>query len=236
MPSTIPKSQSKTLKWAIQKSPRNNKNSGKIQKPSSNKLHSDKLSHQIKKKLATTPSNNKSEMDILSSELTFTYDTLATLMVHYDSLKLAYTSSIPELKETYSATRLSPKERELLAAYDELHLQVDHFDKKIKKLESRINELRNNQSSPSSSPLMTVSSPASSIGSTSNSSFTVSPTMDQPNSFFSNDDDVTLYDYSCLDFNNSQLLDDPFLMDLSGMHPYVVPQDISFADFTTFAQ
>ncbi|CAO3631490.1 unnamed protein product [Cunninghamella blakesleeana] len=220
MPSVIPKSQSKTLKWAVQKSPRN-KNSGKIQKPT--KSYSDKLSHQMKKKLSA--GTEKNEMDILSSELTFTYDTLATLEVHYDSLKLAYTSSVPELMENYSATRLSPKERELLAAYDELNLQVDHFDKKIKKLESRINELK---SSPSSTPLM-ISSPTSSIASQS----TVSPTMDQSNSFFLND--ATLYD--CFDFNqSSQFLNDPFLMDLSCMQPYTIPQDASFVDFTTFAQ
>ncbi|CAO3630284.1 unnamed protein product [Cunninghamella echinulata] len=234
MPSTTTlssKNQSKTLKWAIQRSPRKN---GKIQKVQS-KSYSDKLSHQQQKKKLTEP--KKDEMERLSSELQFTYDSLATIIVHFDSLQLAYTSSKPDLDKDYSATRLTPKEKELLAAYDDLGLQVVHLDRKIKKLEARLSELRNNNNcSPTSSPtLMTVSSPTSSIATT-NSSLIISPPPSHQTSFFNSPPQDSFFE--CMDFfqqqQQQQLVDpnDLFLMDSF----YYYPSQDTCVDPSLFVQ
>ncbi|KAI8329863.1 hypothetical protein BC941DRAFT_442086 [Chlamydoabsidia padenii] len=110
-----------TLKWALPKKP----------------------SYRIQKQ-QPQPSLTRStpQMERLASELAFTNDTLATISVHFNSLLLAYTSSQADLNKHYCATRLGPKEKELLAAYDDLGLQVVHLERKIKVLESRLQELR----------------------------------------------------------------------------------------------
>jgi hypothetical protein len=118
--------QAHTLKWALPKKP-----GCRIQKQATRRLS--------KSNSAPTPLGT-TEMERLASELAFTYDHLATISVHFESLQLAYTQA--DLNEHYSATRLGPKEKELLAAYDDLGLQVVHLERKIQTLEARLQELR----------------------------------------------------------------------------------------------
>ncbi|KAI8089269.1 uncharacterized protein BX664DRAFT_332596 [Halteromyces radiatus] len=162
MPSITMKSntQPKTLKWAIQRVP-NKKSSGRIQKRMTS-------SHSCKSNPAKPP---KSEMERLESELAFTLDSLATLSVHFQSLQSAYISSQADLKEQYCPTRLGPKEKELLAAYDDLGLQVVHMERKIKKLETRLQQLaqeeeeKKHENNESSSPISSSSLSTSSFAS-----------------------------------------------------------------------
>lgn len=122
---TMPSMQAHTLKWALPKKP-----GYRIQKQATRRV----LAKSNSAPLGTT------EMERLASELAFTYDHLATISVHFESLQLAYTQA--DLNEHYSATRLGPKEKELLAAYDDLGLQVVHLERKIQTLETRLHELR----------------------------------------------------------------------------------------------
>ncbi|KAF7721367.1 hypothetical protein EC973_004829 [Apophysomyces ossiformis] len=82
------------------------------------------------------------ELERLESDLAFTYDALATIYVHYDSLKHAYTEFKPTLDESSNPLQLCDMERELLTAYDDLGLQVKQFERKLIKLEKRLSELR----------------------------------------------------------------------------------------------
>ncbi|KAI7880155.1 hypothetical protein K492DRAFT_178071 [Lichtheimia hyalospora FSU 10163] len=84
----------------------------------------------------------------LESELNYTYDTLATIYVMFESLEHAYTSSKPEMDQSQNATRLSDKEKELLTQFDDLGLQVTHLERQIVKLEKRLVELRSSAPSP----------------------------------------------------------------------------------------
>ncbi|CAO3592182.1 unnamed protein product [Absidia cylindrospora] len=174
----------KTLKWAL---PKTLSSGSRIQK----KISSTRASCRSN---PATPSSSikrqkpKSEMDRLASELAFTYDTLATIVVHFESLHLAYTSSQAELKETFCPTRLGPKEKELLAAYDDLGLQVTHLERKIKTLESRLQELRSQEEheehdiTASSASVPSSTSPTSSIY-----SFDISPSTCCDPTFFVDD-------------------------------------------------
>lgn len=91
---------------------------------------------------AETEKSPHQEIERLQKELAFTYDTVATITVHFESLHHAYTCSKPELDKTKSATRLGEMEKELLTAYDDLGLQVTHLERKIAKLEKRIAQLK----------------------------------------------------------------------------------------------
>ncbi|KAI7876000.1 hypothetical protein K492DRAFT_172903 [Lichtheimia hyalospora FSU 10163] len=81
----------------------------------------------------------------LESELTFTYDTLATINVMFDSLQHAYASSESEMERLRNPLRLSEKEKELLGAYDDLGLQVVHLERQIIKLEKKLMELKSQE-------------------------------------------------------------------------------------------
>lgn len=166
----------KTLKWALPKT----SSGARIQKKSSSTRASCRSSP------ATTASVNhkqpKNEMERLASELAFTYDSLATIIVHFESLQLAYTSSQAELKKSFCPTRLDPKEKELLAAYDDLGLQVTHLERKIKKLEARLDELRSQEVENHTISIPPSSSPASSVY-----SLDISPSTCYDTAFFLDD-------------------------------------------------
>ncbi|KAG2209624.1 hypothetical protein INT46_007316 [Mucor plumbeus] len=91
---------------------------------------------------AETEKKSHQEIERLQKELAFTYDTVATITVHFESLHHAYTCSKPELDKSKSATRLGEMEKELLTAYDDLGLQVTHLERKIAKLEKKIAQLK----------------------------------------------------------------------------------------------
>lgn len=100
------------------------------------------------KKQARTPNTRANEIKRLESEISFTYETVATISIMLDSLRNAYATSKPEMDKSWSETRLSDMEKELLAAYDDLALQVLHLERQIVKLEKRLSDLKS-----SSSPL-----------------------------------------------------------------------------------
>lgn len=94
-----------------------------------------------------TESLSTEQQDIakLESELTFTYDTLATINVMFDSLQHAYASSESEMERLRNPLRLSEKEKELLGAYDDLGLQVVHLERQIVKLEKKLKDLKSQE-------------------------------------------------------------------------------------------
>ncbi|KAI8888686.1 hypothetical protein K501DRAFT_282745 [Backusella circina FSU 941] len=89
-------------------------------------------------------SNKGNAFESLLSELAFSYDSLATINVMFNSLRHAYASCdiMKKDKEEHGIVRLGDRERELLAAYDDLGLQVSHLEKKIALLESRLIQLK----------------------------------------------------------------------------------------------
>ncbi|CAO3655598.1 unnamed protein product [Mucor fragilis] len=91
---------------------------------------------------AETEKSPHQEIERLQKEIAFTYDTVATITVHFESLHHAYICSKPELEKSKSATRLGEMEKELLTAYDDLGLQVTHLERKIAKLEKRLAHLK----------------------------------------------------------------------------------------------
>lgn len=159
-PSTI--KNNKPIKWATQ---RVNTNTSTI-KPT-NRVH--KRVSPSNTRVATTAAaaamtaetekNPHAEIERLQKELAFTYDTVATITVHFESLHHAYTSSKPELDKTKTATRLGEMEKELLTAYDDLGLQVTHLERKIAKLEKRIAQLKEIASDPKPKPVVTIPTP-----------------------------------------------------------------------------
>ncbi|KAI9496278.1 hypothetical protein BDB00DRAFT_809777 [Zychaea mexicana] len=153
MPSTIASSQcNKTFKWASQqrvKSGRVHKRTGSNASSSSSRASST-----LSKKPASSATN---EIARLESEITFTYDAFATVSVMFDSLQHAYASSKAEMDRARSETRLSEKEKELLAAYDDLGLQVVHLERHVVKLEKRLAELRS--ASPAPTPASVPAQP-----------------------------------------------------------------------------
>ncbi|KAI7855730.1 hypothetical protein BDC45DRAFT_505746 [Circinella umbellata] len=141
MPSTITSSNnnSKTFKWA---SPQRVK-SGRVHKRTGSTGSSSSRSSQSSLgSLSKKQPSSSSEISRLESEITFTYDAFATVTVMFDSLQHAYASSKAEMDKSRNATRLSEKEKELLAAYDDLGLQVVHLERQVVKLEKRLMELR----------------------------------------------------------------------------------------------
>ncbi|KAG2218084.1 hypothetical protein INT45_004833 [Circinella minor] len=152
MPSTITSSNnnSKTFKWA---SPQRVK-SGRVHKRTGSTGSSSSRSSQSSiGSLSKKQPSSSSEIARLESEITFTYDAFATVTVMFDSLQHAYASSKAEMDKSRNATRLSEKEKELLAAYDDLGLQVVHLERQVVKLEKRLMELRSSApSAPTVAP------------------------------------------------------------------------------------
>lgn len=110
-----------------------------------------------------TLSSNQ-QIECLERELAFTYDTFATITVHFESLYHTYASCKPELDKSKSATRLGEMEKELLIAYDDLGLQVTHLERKIVKLEKCLKELRRSvPPQPLQDSPLEIASPCSSV-------------------------------------------------------------------------
>ncbi|ORX47071.1 hypothetical protein DM01DRAFT_1339367 [Hesseltinella vesiculosa] len=169
MPSTTHKT--KPLKWAQQSQPYNKK----ARAPRCTK----KVTVASSTSCKSNPDRPVSELDRLEKDLAFTHDTLATIIVHLESLHLAYTSSIPDLQKDFC-----PREKELLSAYDDLGLQVTHLERKIKKLEARIQEIHNMSSPVLSAPVDDLSafyrdmvSPSSSVYDSPDTFYLTSPTF-----------------------------------------------------------
>ncbi|KAI9320238.1 hypothetical protein BX666DRAFT_1920747 [Dichotomocladium elegans] len=157
---------SKSLKWTTQriKSGRVHKRTTSNTSSTSTSSRSPSTCH-LKK-----PVSRQDAIRQLESELAFTYDTFATVNVMFESLQHAYCSSKYEMDQARNETRLSDKEKELLAAYDDLGLQVTHLERQIVKLEKRLAELRSSTPvtqtpSPAVSPAVTSTSPAQDISS-----------------------------------------------------------------------
>ncbi|CDH56892.1 predicted protein [Lichtheimia corymbifera JMRC:FSU:9682] len=130
----------RTLKWAAH----HTTESGNM-----HKHHTTATTPQLTPSPSTTcpaplPSEQQ-EIVKLESELTFTYDTLATINVMFDSLQHAYASSESEMERLRNPLRLSEKEKELLGAYDDLGLQVVHLERQIVKLEKKLKELKSQE-------------------------------------------------------------------------------------------
>ncbi|CEP13351.1 hypothetical protein [Parasitella parasitica] len=93
-----------------------------------------------------TKDNTESTFDNLTTELEFSYDCLATINVVYESLRHAYSNSKCNIEQQGNDTRLCDMEKELLIAYDDLNLQINHLEKNIIKMEQRLTQLKSMQS------------------------------------------------------------------------------------------
>lgn len=95
---------------------------------------------QKKDELATETKNNTptTTFDSLITELEFSYDCLATINVIYTSLHHAYSDSKGSIEQQGNGTRLCDMEKELLIAYDDLSLQINHLEKNIIKMEQKL--------------------------------------------------------------------------------------------------
>lgn len=91
----------------------------------------------------TTADTNTIEIKRLEKELAFSCDTLATIVVMIESLQRAYDTCRPD--QSQGRTRLNAAERELLAEYDDLELQMSHLEKKIAQMEAQLTELKGSQ-------------------------------------------------------------------------------------------
>ncbi|RUP48916.1 hypothetical protein BC936DRAFT_143657 [Jimgerdemannia flammicorona] len=88
-----------------------------------------------------TPEPNPTVSD-LERDLAFTQDQLATILVMLESLRTAYSSRSPSPSSMPRTSRLEDVDRELLTAYDDIMTQVNHLEKRIATLESRLEEAR----------------------------------------------------------------------------------------------
>lgn len=143
----------KPIKWATQRaSPMmsNTKASYRIHKKSQNQ-------NQTRRAIVASMLKEEDGLAKLENELAFTYDTMATITVHFESLYHAYHSSKSKLDQSKTATRLCEMEKELLTAYDDLGLQVNHLERKIAKLEKRVKQLKEEETVTVSSPCSTSS-------------------------------------------------------------------------------
>jgi uncharacterized coiled-coil protein SlyX len=91
----------------------------------------------------TKADTNTTEIKRLEKELAFSCDTLATIVVMIESLQRAYDTCGPD--QSQGRTRLNAAERELLAEYDDLELQMSHLEKKIAQMEAQLTELKGSQ-------------------------------------------------------------------------------------------
>ncbi|KAL0098149.1 hypothetical protein J3Q64DRAFT_1694543 [Phycomyces blakesleeanus] len=112
---------------------------------SSPKTRKQSLSTQKLPRSSQPIKNTASEIERLESELNFTYDSLANVNVMFDSLRNAYSTCKPEIEKNKTETRLGAMEKELLAAYDDVGLQVIHLERQLVKLEKRLLEVRAEQ-------------------------------------------------------------------------------------------
>ncbi|KAI9343681.1 hypothetical protein BD770DRAFT_398027 [Pilaira anomala] len=83
-----------------------------------------------------------SPYDDLVSELDYSYDSLATITVILNSLRLTYTTNKDSIEQFRNNARLNDMEKELLTAYDDLSLQINHLKKDITKIEEKILKLK----------------------------------------------------------------------------------------------
>ncbi|KAG2210460.1 hypothetical protein INT47_002402 [Mucor saturninus] len=185
------KTNSKPLKWTTE---RVHAPCKPIQHRVQKRSRGGKQGGNTSKMTAVIKSDPREEIERLQNELEFTYDTVATITVHFESLHHAYTSSKPALDKAKNATRLGEMEKELLTAYDDLGLQVNHLERKITKLEKRLEQLRQLESilvqtqSPPPVNYDPIASPCSSTDS-SLSDYYCQPTEYESDIFF---DDWTL--------------------------------------------
>lgn len=137
-------SQPKSFKWS--NTTLSNVNgrvkSGRVHKRTSSSSSASTVSSSRSRHINKKPQTPQEEIKRLESEIVFTYDTVATITVMFDSLRNAYATCKPEIDRNFSETRLSAMEKELLASYDDLGLQVTHLERQIVKLEKRLMELR----------------------------------------------------------------------------------------------
>lgn len=117
---------------------KSHKSSGRI-----TKNHSAASQKQWIKNIAREVLTDTTEIKRLEKELAFSCDTLATIVVMIESLQRAYDTCRPD--QSQGRTRLNPAERELLAEYDDLELQMSHLEKKIAQMEAQLTELKGNQ-------------------------------------------------------------------------------------------
>jgi hypothetical protein len=90
---------------------------------------------------------NTTDIKRLEKELAFSCDTLSTIVVMIESLQRAYDSCRPD-QPMEGRTRLNAAERELLAEYDDLDLQMSHLEKKIAQMERALAQLKGHGASP----------------------------------------------------------------------------------------
>lgn len=86
-----------------------------------------------------------SAYDELISELDYSYDSLATISVIFDSLRFTYATSKKDIEQLINTTMLGDMEKELLIAYDDLSLQIKHLEKNITKIEEKILKLKDEE-------------------------------------------------------------------------------------------
>lgn len=165
----------KPIKWATQRaSPKLNK-PYKVQKKSQNPNQT---------RSGNTKLKEEDSLVKLEKELAFTYDTMATITVHYESLYHAYCSSKQKLDQSKTETRLCEMEKELLTAYDDLGLQVNHLERNIFKLEKRMKQLKEEEAIVSSPCSSSSESEVSSNQSTPCMNYTYEPLCyEQPTMF-----------------------------------------------------
>ncbi|GAA5799193.1 hypothetical protein EDC94DRAFT_608404 [Helicostylum pulchrum] len=130
----------KPLKWTTQRVNNIKSSSNRVNKRATPQQTRNNVTAAIM--TAEIKTDPRKEIERLQNELEFTYDTVATITVHFESLHHAYTCSKPELDKSKNSTRLGEMEKELLTAYDDLGLQVTHLERKIAKLEKRLVQLR----------------------------------------------------------------------------------------------
>ncbi|KAG2206688.1 hypothetical protein INT47_003630 [Mucor saturninus] len=96
-------------------------------------------SHQPKQRAAVNM------FDELMAELDYSYDTLATINVIFDSLRFTYATSKNDIDRLKNNTILGDMEKELLIAYDDLTLQINHLEKNICKIEKKMLKLKDDE-------------------------------------------------------------------------------------------
>ncbi|KAI8638807.1 hypothetical protein BD408DRAFT_435729 [Parasitella parasitica] len=89
--------------------------------------------------------STKATYDNLLTELEFSCDCLATINVVYESLRHAYSDGKCDIEQQGNDARLCDMEKELLIAYDDLNLQINHLEKNIIKMEQRLIKLKSMQ-------------------------------------------------------------------------------------------
>ncbi|KAI9312498.1 hypothetical protein BX666DRAFT_2067184 [Dichotomocladium elegans] len=138
----------RALKWA----PPNTVYAGRVKKRPSATLRpaGKQILHDT---LANNNSSHSAWISKLESEIASANETLSTIIVMFDSLRHAYASSKYEMDMCRCETRLSEKEKELLSAYDDLGHQVIHLERQVRKLESKLADLKSARQQDTASPV-----------------------------------------------------------------------------------